>query len=191
MTKMAFATKLGVALFVALASNATLLSMLLAQKNPKTTTTTATTATSNDNNHDDNAYGSLDGRKRSQQLVHRGGGNRGDDSNQEMEHAPLSVIRNNFGSKRGVGSPETVDERGRLAGLHGGGLGERRKGEEEEEVPPRSERSTLSRVDTGHHLDDVIATLTDSELEELGPSIAKVSRCCCVVCAGLPHWMGV
>lgn len=43
------------------------------------------------------------------------------------------------------------------------------------EVPPRAERSTIaSRVDTGHHLADVIASLTEAELSQLPSSTAKI-----------------
>ena len=182
---MAVATKLGVALLVALASNATLLSMLLTQKTPKTTTTTTTADAPTTTNYLDDSdvpHDSEKGRKLSQELKQRGGGNVVEGYDQEAEHDPASVLGNAFSRRRGGVFPTRVNERGGKADARGAGPGEEEEEGEEEEVPPRSERSTLTRVDTGHHLNDVIASLTDNELEELDPGTAKVIRRCNCVC---------
>ncbi|XP_076470307.1 uncharacterized protein LOC143300484 [Babylonia areolata] len=144
----------------------------------------ATTAT-NRNGDDENLWTNIPKSKFRSQLLHRGGVSVNSDKSVTSAGESVQTVQSGFvffknddivrfggnGARGGVVARKSP-ERGEW----------RRKEKEEEEEEgrerlrrvPRRVRSTLQRIDTGHHLDDVIAALTESELESLDDNTVKI-----------------
>ncbi|KAL8616272.1 hypothetical protein ACOMHN_056215 [Nucella lapillus] len=176
----ASATKLGVALLVTLTSNATLLSLLLSARNPPPSpsyssssfsasstddpaTTTSPSKSSSSSLDDDVLSDNVLKRKLILSLSESGGGISSINSAKFPSNGFLS---RNFNNGKLHKSGDSLPRQ------HSGG-GKRRV-EGRKRVRSRSVRSTLRRIDTGHHLEDVIASLMDSELESMGASTVKI-----------------
>ncbi|KAK7115038.1 restin homolog [Littorina saxatilis] len=170
---MAIATKLGVALLVTLASNATLLSLLIREKGTITTNTNTTTTTGDKTHSDNHDHGhtapasNLQSNRLSQELPNKV---RGSATYQEF---PEEAARQYQDREPGAKDNPPHRPQGRRRGDQVV-TEEIQEEKEDDEFPPRTERSTLKRAETGHHLNDVIATLTEGELEQLDDNTAKI-----------------